>query len=438
MLRFFVFICFFSLFSTIISAKPVIFIPNDQTNAFFALPQDEFDVAGANSEGLTAIVTENGIRQLKRNGIYFNTLKQDIEEIYTPLRNRVNRGTSSYHKYDALVAELKSIAAQHSEIASLESIGKSCQNRDIYAIKITGSSTAASKPAMLVCGLTHAREWISMEVPLALINKLVNSYGSDQELTKLVNERTVWVVPVINPDGLVYTQTTGDWRKNRRDNKDGTFGVDLNRNADAKWGTAGDSGSTYSDTYRGKSAFSEPELTALRDLARREKMQSMISFHSYGELVLYPWGYTSSIHTADDAKLSKISKDMAKENSYTPEQSADLYPASGDFCDWAYMENKCFAYTIELGQDFVPTDSEVPSICDQNVKTSLVLLKATGQTSLNTESSISGNDCGYETELNQTLKNLFPDQDLQALSKINPEPAENFEKISKMTDTSGY
>ena len=142
---------------------------------------------------------------------------------------------------------------------------------------------------MLINGTQHAREWIAAMVTTCVADRLVRDYDTDPAIRAFVDNTELWVVPVANPDG--YQHSWGSdryWRKNRR----GKFGVDLNRNFGVAWGGTGSSRNERSQTYRGAYAFSEPETAALRDLVLREQIAAHIDFHAYGQLVLYPWGYT--------------------------------------------------------------------------------------------------------------------------------------------------
>jgi hypothetical protein len=164
------------------------------------------------------------------------------------------------------------------------------------------------------------------------------------------------LVPVANPDGYDYTWTTDRmWRKNRRDNGDGTFGVDLNRNWDLAWGTAGASGAGASENYEGSAPFSEPETAALSDyLAARPRIGMYLDLHSFGQLVLHPFGFTAT-PAADAAALSTAGAEAALQMGAVDGSVWDagsfhtrLYPASGVALDWAYVEHGANAWLFEL------------------------------------------------------------------------------------------
>jgi len=291
-----------------------------------------------------------------------------------------------YHTYAELDKELHQLAGANAQIARVTSIGKSLEGRELWAIKIS-DNVAQDEPESTVVfvGGHHAREWISVDVPFLLARNLLNVYGTDTMATRLVNQTEIWIVPMVNPDGHQYSVTTQRlWRKNRRNNGDGTFGVDLNRNYSYQWGGPGSSGNTFSDTYRGAAPFSEPETQAVRDFLQQHRPSSLISYHNFSQLILYPWGYTNS--PAPDAPLlNNLAVAMADRIrvvhnvSYTPQQSSDLYLASGDTTDWLYGVFGVPCFTIELRPrsafpGFELPDNEIAPTFEENLPAALYLI----------------------------------------------------------------
>jgi carboxypeptidase T len=263
---------------------------------------------------------------------------------------------NAYHTYDATVSELKSIAAAAPGLASLFSIGKTLQGRDIWALRLCpdAKDAAPSKlPGALFIGEHHAREHLSNEVPLALARKLVEGRG-DPEVSKLLATRDITIIPLLNGDGAEY-DVEGDkyhmHRKNMRVNADGSFGVDLNRNYGFGWGGGGASEDPNDETYRGPSAFSEPETQAVKAFVEaHDNLKVLLSYHTFSELVLYPWGHTDApIDDADALKAYQVmAGEMGRMTGYTPEQSSALYIASGDLTDWSWGAHKIFSFTFEM------------------------------------------------------------------------------------------
>jgi carboxypeptidase T len=235
------------------------------------------------------------------------------------------------------------------------------EGRTIWALRIGERKGNARK--LLFMGCHHAREWIAVEVPFLLADHLVKNASQDP-VKQWLSQGEIWVAPMVNPDGHEYCRTTERlWRKNRRPNADGSFGVDPNRNYGYMWGTLNVPTSSQvpsDDTYVGPRAFSEPETRAVRDLIGRELFRGVITYHSYSQLILYPWGYTSTliVDPTDLQKISTLAQRMADlikgvhGEVYTPEQSSSLYPTAGDTTDWTYGAYGIPSYTIELR----PTD----------------------------------------------------------------------------------
>ncbi len=336
------------------------------------------DIAKAGPGFVEVVLDEKQQAELAKTKKAHAKLIPDLDAYVAKVVANQRRG-EQYYTFETMAAQLEAWAKQYPNICRLESIGKSCEGREIWALKVSDKPELDEKePAVLVMGAHHAREWMSFEVPMATIKGLIEGYGKDEQLTKLVDERETWFVPMVNPDGVAYTQKSKYWRKNRRKNKDGSYGVDLNRNYGYKWGNTGSSNSGNSDTYHGPNAFSEPESCAIRDLAAREKFAASVSFHSYSELILFPFGYAYNVPTPDHDLLAKLAGEMSKFNRYTPENSADLYPAMGDSDDYLYGTEKILAFTFELGQTFIPPAAEIKEMNALNVPAIFHLIDKAG------------------------------------------------------------
>lgn len=298
---------------------------------------------------------------------------------------------SAYHDYQELTAELTKLSSENSDIVSLSSIGKTIEGRDIWALRISGNlDTANQQPAAIFMGGHHAREHLSVEIPLLLAQYLVNEYRAQNvDVVKLVNSRDIHIIPAVNPDGMEFDIQNSRyqfWRKNRRANGDGTYGVDLNRNYGFKWGTGGSSSSPSSDTYKGPQAFSEIETIAIRDYVEAHpNIKVLLSFHTFSELILYPWGhkYDSIEDQRDFAAHKKIAEKMATWNNYDPMQASDLYIASGDTTDWSYGAHKIISFTFELdpkntfgtgANGFYPGAQVIPQVFNKNLPAAMYLI----------------------------------------------------------------
>jgi hypothetical protein len=260
--------------------------------------------------------------------------------------------------------QLYKISRAYKKIARVKTYGYSLQNRPLLVMRLTNDKAGRNKPRVLIIATHHAREWIATEVAMRLIRYLTSNYGTDPRVTNLLNSVEVWIVPVANPDGYQYTFTTQRlWRKNLRDNDgDGQItnadGVDLNRNFDAHWGyeDEGSSPSASNDTYRGSAPNSEPETKAMVKLIRNNKFRFALSYHSYSDLILYPWGWQVRTPSYDDPIF--VAQAGTDDNpaiwdsllgvGYDPGVGADLYTTNGEFTDWAYDVAGVPAQTVEL------------------------------------------------------------------------------------------
>jgi carboxypeptidase T len=288
---------------------------------------------------------------------------------------------SAYHDYAEMVEDIQTVAAAHPEIVTHFPIGTSYENRDIWAVKISDNvAVDEDEPEVLFLGLHHAREHLTVEMTLYILHLLVDNYDTDEAIRSLVNTREIYIIFNVNPDGGEYDIATGayrSWRKNRQPNSGSLYvGTDLNRNYGYRWGCCGgSSGSPSSETYRGSAAFSAPEMARVRDfidsrvVGGRQQITASISFHTYAELILWPFGYTytdiPSDMTADDhAVFAMMGQAMAGYNGYTAQQSSDLYITDGSYDDWAYGVHKIFGYTFEMYPKtsvpgFYPPDEQI-------------------------------------------------------------------------------
>jgi murein tripeptide amidase MpaA len=288
---------------------------------------------------------------------------------------------SAYHNYAEMVADIDAVVAAKPSIVRKFSIGKSYEGRDLWAVKISDNvATDENEPEVLYVGLHHAREHLTVEQTLYIMHQLADNYGTDSRITNIVNSREVYIVFNLNPDGGEYdilNDTYHSWRKNRQPNSGSSYvGTDLNRNYGYKWGCCGgSSGSTSSETYRGSAAFSAPETAAMRDFINSrvvggvQQLKTSITFHTYAELILWPYGYTytdvpSDMTQDDHSVFVAMGQTMAGTNNYTPQQSSDLYITDGDMTDWAYGVHKIFAYTFEMyptssNPGFYPPDEQI-------------------------------------------------------------------------------
>jgi carboxypeptidase T len=298
---------------------------------------------------------------------------------------------AAYHSAETLEQDLRQLAESQPEIAELREIGRSLEDRPIWALRI--GERRASEHKLLFMGCHHAREWVSVEVPYLLAEHLVNN-ADQPPVRQWLQRGEIWVAPMVNPDGHEFSRSpeTRLWRKNRRTNFDGSIGVDPNRNYGYMWGTLNINTSSHvpsDETYVGPRAFSEPETRAVRNLVASELFRGVITYHSFSQLILYPWGYTSQpIPDASDlSTMTKLAKRMQQlirgvhGITYTPQQSSQLYLTAGDTTDWTYGEYGIPSFTIELRPDsvqhggFILPPGQIEPTFEENLPAAMEFIK---------------------------------------------------------------
>jgi hypothetical protein len=358
-----------------------------------ALPS--WDVAGTIDAGrsLDLVVAERERDALATADIPFEVVIADVEQAADDVR-------AVYHTFPQVESLLSTMAATYPAITQLTSLGVSYEGRNIWCLEISDNpGVDEGEPGVVFVGLHHAREWPSVEMGLEIATRLTANYSSDPTITDLVDTRRIWVIPCMNPDGYVYCHDQGyDWRKNRHVFPlFGTVGVDLNRNYDGSvngdkggaWGSVGAGLSTHNpadEAYCGLAPYSELETQAMQGLFAANRVALAVTYHTYGRLVLWPWGYTSQA-TPDNALLVSVGQTLANtitsggSGTYTPMQSANDYATISEMIDWAYgygfyeLGENTLPYTIELGNSFHPTESQLQPILDSNWLGALYLLQ---------------------------------------------------------------
>ena len=297
----------------------------------------------------------------------------------------------AYHSALEMETDLRLLERDHPGLARVVEIGRSLEGRAILALKISDNAAEnEAEPAVLILGCHHAREWISVEVPYLFAEHLLESYADEPEVRALVDSAEIWIAPIVNPDGLEYSlHVYRYWRKNRRANADGTFGVDINRNYGYRWGydNDGSSGEPASEVYRGAAPFSEPETAAVRDLFMGRDFRAVVSYHSYSQVILYPWGYTTA-PAPREAELRSVAGAMSGLMEGVAgtvygfgQASSALYTTNGDTVDWTHSVSGAPSYTIELppvdidGGGFFNDESAIAAVFAENLPALLYLTR---------------------------------------------------------------
>ena len=313
-----------------------------------------------------------------------------------------------FYTYEEMLDELDDMYSQYPNLITqrtnlkdeeyIESphIHETYEGRFLQSVKISDNpQTNEEEPQILYTALHHAREPGSMQQLIYFMWYLLENYESNDSIKQIIDNSELYFVPCVNPDGYVYNQTNepnggGMWRKNRRDN----HGVDNNRNysfidenGNEVWNTSGTTGNPNGNTYAGNEPFSEAENRAIRYLVESKNFKLALNNHTYGNLLLYPYGYDYNQPTEDNEIYEFISSELVSENNYDNIISADLYPAAGDSDDFMYgmlttednqTREKIFAMTPEIGSSFWPQSSTIEDLCKGMIKLNLTAAKMIG------------------------------------------------------------
>lgn len=326
-----------------------------------SLVREAHDIAAYQPGGwIDLVVTGEEAAALTSRSIPYTVRIESLDEPFQKLRDVAEFG--AFHTYAEMEAVLDSLATLYPSIAMRVDIGDSFEGREIWALKISDNvALTETEPKVLYTGCHHAREIMTPEIPLLFARHLLENYGIDSQISGLVDDREIWIVPMLNPDGHQHVVDHDPWwRKNRRPNADSTtIGVDLNRNYGFMWGVddigSSPDGSSY--TYRGEEGFSEPETRAVRDLMRTYDFSFALHFHSYGDWYLYGWGHERLATPHQDVFVA-AGDSMTAANGYAPGNAYNnlVYITNGGSDDWAYADtigrSRCFSFTPEVGSSF--------------------------------------------------------------------------------------
>ncbi len=299
-------------------------------------------------------------------------------------------GMGGYYTFNEVIAQLDTMRAMYPNlITKKDSIGSSIEGRTIWAVKISDNPELdEDEPEIFYNSLIHAREPEGMMVVIYFMYYLLENYGSDPEVTYLVNNRELYFVPVINPDGYEYNRQIspnggGMWRKNRRNNGGGSYGVDLNRNFGYEWGhdNWGSSPDPNNICYRGTESFSEPETQTIKKFCENHNFIISCNYHTFWDVIFPPWSYNMK-QTSDSTIFNNLIGIASSLNGYRNGAFVlppEGYPSNGDVLDWMYGEttekNRIFGVLTEVGNEdegFWPIPSKIKKLAQDNLYSNLV------------------------------------------------------------------
>jgi len=300
-------------------------------------------------------------------------------------------GYDCYRTVSQLYADVDALASTYPSLTRIITIGTSYESRPLRVLVLTNKEHVISdKPRFFLLANIHGREFITPEAALQFARLLLEGYGREADATWLLDWQEIHVLVTANPDGHFRNeQVFVYWRKNANPENQNqcpnNYGTDLNRNSSFQWGGVGASSYPCDETYRGQSAASERETQAIQDYAvalfpdQRGPLITdtapltstgvLVTLHSYGSLVLWPWGFTSE-PAPNSAQLARLGQKLAGLNGYVPQPAYALYPTSGTTDDWSYGELGIASYTFEMGgysDGFLPPCSRYDAIIQSNL-----------------------------------------------------------------------
>jgi hypothetical protein len=341
---------------------------------FLLIDTDADELAAVNACGLVTEVTYADIRDKFREVTGCNPDDGSFRDF------------GYFFNYWEMRDTLTHIAANHPLIARVDTSLRSYLNKAFWCIKVSDNvGVTENEPQVFINAATHAREPLGTHACISFAARLCAGYGTDSLITWLVNNREIYIVPVMNPDGYIYNSDSGgassNWRKNRNATSPRSGpGVDLNRNYGYKWGydNNGSSPTPSQETYRGPSRFSEPETQVIRDFQAAHKFRTCMDFHTYGQYNMYPWGYANT-QPPERTLLQECVDTFRVNNSYPANQTGQvystIYPCNGLSVDWEYADTLLngnrklitYAFTCELGTTDFWYGSSNPTYVDNEV-----------------------------------------------------------------------
>ncbi|KAM9205225.1 carboxypeptidase A1-like [Mergus octosetaceus] len=304
---------------------------------------------------------------LEANGVPYSIMIEDVqalvdrEQMQMLRRRRLQPLStdafdySSYHNLDEIYAFMDLLVAENPNLVSKLEIGRTTENRPLYVLKFSKGGT--NRPAIWIDTGIHSREWVTQASGVWFAKKIVQDQEKDEGLATILDQMDIFLEIVTNPDGFVFTHTTNRmWRKTRS-KRSGSLcvGVDPNRNWDAGFGGSGSSSNPCSEIYHGPYADSEPEVEAIVNFVKNHgNIKAFISIHSYSQLLLYPYGYTTTpvpdkeeLHQVAEEAVAALSSLYGTKYKYGSIIST-IYQASGGTIDWTYNQGIKYSFTFEL------------------------------------------------------------------------------------------
>ncbi|KAF7468540.1 mast cell carboxypeptidase A [Marmota monax] len=336
----------------------------------------DFRVSGKEFQSIQSALDQNRMHY----EILIDNLQEEIEKQFDVKEAIPGRHSyAKYNNWDKIVAWTEKMVDKHPEMVSRIKIGSTFEDNPLYILKI-GKKDERRKSIFMDCGI-HAQEWISPAFCQWFVYQAAKSYGKNKIMTKILDRMNFYVLPVFNVDGYIWSWTQDRmWKKNRSKNHNSKcVGTDLNRNFNVSWHSSPNTDDPCQDTYRGPAPESEKETKAVADFIRShlKSIRAYISFHSYSQMLLFPYGYTLKLppNHEDLTKVARIGTDVLStryetQYIYGPIAST-AYPTSGSSLDWAYSLGIKHTFAFELRDKgrfgFLLPESRIKSTCKETM-----------------------------------------------------------------------
>lgn len=347
---------------------------------------DRFDLVETRiGEELLVVAWPGDLARLRTAGFLPRVIDTELmAQSAQALEPRSDSGSrTEYRTYAEYQADLLAWESEYPDLVRVSTLPElTLEGRQVFSIEVAIGDPDDGRPKAYIDGIHHAREWPAGELVMAFIEDLLDGVASgDARISSLLQRVSVIAVPVVNPDGFIISRgapvdvpitAAGNglgayWRKNARglvndpvsQSSVGSYGVDNNRNYPFMWGSGtvlggnGASGFLLDADYEGAAPASEPETRNVQRILLTQNHTAVVSNHTYGNLILYPWGHTRK-PPPDIAILKGLAESMAEANGYRPQPGMDLYATTGTTDDWAYAATGTLGFTFEHGTQFHP------------------------------------------------------------------------------------
>lgn len=374
----------FVLFSTSLFATPLLDVAIPDAVTKHSLMLGGYDVISIDKDYAQVVGWPDDIERLQTEGFNYIVSMPDMETFFQGRINYELDDMGGYATFDEVGEWAHDFVEAHPDIVSeIDTLGYSIEERPIWAFKMSDNpGEDEDEPELFINSLIHAREPITVMVLMNFCEYLADNYGVDDRVTEIVDNRELWFLPVINPDGYTYNQQRnpnggGMWRKNKRRVNGTIRGVDLNRNFTYMWAydDIGSSDNPRDETYRGDAPGSEPEIQTYMQFINDHNIISVINYHSYSNVIIHPFGYDANAYSDYDDIYRPYTSYLAEPLGWAYGRAIDVinYTANGECTDWldGGADYHVFGFVFEVGSrddNFWPAENRIEPLVEEQIE----------------------------------------------------------------------